>query len=116
MDILHRAPHRPEHGKPKLLVQSTPLSKLGEIRGFIKAYCKENKLTDSSWEDLSHLLVTYPYFDDKMKLIEWLWANGDCLIAISGGCIGPHTRTRDVTHAGGSIFFFPLNCSLFPLR
>jgi hypothetical protein len=100
VDILHRAPPHAEHGRLKFRVQSTPISKLGEIRDLIKAYCEENKLTDRSWEDLSHLLVTYPYFDDKRQLIEWLWANGDCLIAISGGCIGPHTRTRDVTHAG----------------
>jgi hypothetical protein len=100
LDILHRAPRHAEHGRLKLRVQSTPISKLGEIRNLIKDCCEENKLTDSSWEDLSHLLVTYPYFDDKRELIEWLWANGDCLIAISGGCINPHTRTWDVTHAG----------------
>ena len=100
VDILHRAPSDPFHGKPKLFVQATPISKLAEIRKLIRAYCEENKLTDSSWKDLSYLLVTYPYFYDKRELILWLWVNGTYLIAIVGGFINPHTRTWDLTHAG----------------
>ena len=65
---------------------------------FIWAYCEENKLTD--WKDLSYLLVTYPLFDDKRELIEWLWTNGTYLIAIVWGFINLHTRTWDLTHAG----------------
>ena len=57
-------------------------------------------MTDSSWEDLSHLLETYPYFEDKIQLFEYLWANGALLIGIAGGPVNPHTRTWDLTHAG----------------
>jgi len=46
------------------------------------------------------LVITYPYFDVKSDLIQWLWANGALLLAIVGGFINPHTRTLDVTHAG----------------
>ena len=94
VDILHRSP-----GEPKLLVQATPGTKLQEVRGLIKDYCKECKQSDEGWKDLSSRLVTYPYFDDKLELIEYFWENGHLLVAVTGGAIKPHTRTIDHTHA-----------------
>ena len=100
VDILHRSPAHPRHGKPKFLVQPTPTSKVPEVRKLIKDYCNECRQSEEGWTDLSDLLVTYPFFDQKSELIEFFWENGDLLLAVAGGSVRPHTRAIDCTHGG----------------